>query len=146
MNLPPPIRLPQLELECLRVLWKKPGASVADVRAALDRPLAYTTVMTLLDRMAAKGVVQRRKNGRAYSYSPVLDVESARQEAVGRLLVNLFENDRDALISYLAHFHIRELTTPVARERVPRAAKKRRAAAVGATGMFVPSQIDDSLL
>jgi len=137
-------RLPQLELDCLRVLWKHPGASVADVRAMLGRPLAYTTVMTVLDRMSTKGVVERRKNGRAYSYSPVLDVESARQEALARLLVNLFENDREALVSYVARFRGKEPShaSPRALERRP--VKKQRAAASGST--FVPSRIDDSLL
>ncbi len=134
-------RLPQLEMDCLRVIWKNPGASVADVRAALARPLAYTTVMTVLDRMSAKGVVERRKNGRAYQYSPVLDVDSARQEAVSRLLANLFENDRDALISYVAHFKRKEMAAEPPRARAP---KKARAAAASAT--FAPTHIDDSLL
>ncbi|MBZ5648206.1 MAG: BlaI/MecI/CopY family transcriptional regulator [Acidobacteriia bacterium] len=137
-------RLPQLELDCLRVLWKHPGASVAEVRAALGRPLAYTTVMTVLDRMSAKGVVDRRKNGRAYSYSPVLDVESARQEAVARLLVNLFENDCEALVSYVARFRGKEPSHASPRTVTRRPAKKQRAAASGST--FAPSRIDDSLL
>ena len=134
-------RLPQLEMDCLRVIWKNPGASVADVRAALGRPLAYTTVMTVLDRMSVKGVVQRKKNGRAYVYSPVLDVDSARQEAVSRLLANLFENDREALIHYLSRFKRKEIAPEPARIRAP---KKARAAVSSAT--FVPSHIDDSLL
>jgi len=136
-------RLPQLELDCLRVIWKQPGASVADVRAALGRPLAYTTVMTVLDRMSAKGVVERRKNGRAYQYSPVLDVDSARQDAVARLLTDLFENDREALISYVARFKRRETSAQPARAAVQRPAKKSRAAA---SATFAPSHIDDSLL
>jgi len=140
----PKTRLPQLELDCLRVLWKHPGASVAEVRAALGRPLAYTTVMTVLDRMSAKGVVERRKNGRAYAYSPVLDVESARQEAVARLLVNLFENDREALVSYVARFRGKEPSHASPRTVARRPAKKQRAADSGST--FAPSRIDDSLL
>jgi predicted transcriptional regulator len=135
------VRLPQLELDCLRVLWKTPAASVADVRAGLSRPLAYTTVMTVLERMAAKGVVDRRKLGRAYRYSPVLDKESAREEAVARLLQNLFENDREALVQYVARFGGRELS---AAGRKRPAAKARAAAATA--GTFVPSHIDDSLL
>ena len=95
-------RLPQLELECIRVLWKQPAATVAQVRAGLARPLAYTTVMTVLDRMAAKGVVARRKNGRAYAYSAVLDLDSARGSAVQHLLANLFDNDREALLHFLS--------------------------------------------
>jgi len=139
----PKARLPQLELECLRVLWKQPGASVAQVRAALERPLAYTTVMTVLDRLSAKGVVQRRKQGRAYAYSALLDLESARQDAVSRLLAGFFENDREALLSYIARFGAREASARTQRPAAAaRAARKTRAAAAG----FAPSHIDDSLL
>ncbi|MGH9554652.1 MAG: BlaI/MecI/CopY family transcriptional regulator [Terriglobales bacterium] len=95
-------RLAQLELDCMKVLWKQPGASVAQVRSALDRQLAYTTVMTVLDRMTAKGVVTRRKNGRAWLYSAQLDRETARLEAVGRLLANLFDDNRGELVEYLS--------------------------------------------
>jgi len=90
-----------LEMECLRVLWDRPEASVAEVRAGLPRPLAYTTVMTVLDRMCGKGLVKRRKRGRAWSYSAALDLETARAEAVRRLLTNLFESDSRALVRYL---------------------------------------------
>jgi predicted transcriptional regulator len=90
-----------LEMECLKVLWNLPEASVADVRAGLPRPLAYTTVMTVLDRMCVKGLVKRRKRGRAWAYSAGLDLEAARAEAVRRLLANLFESDSRALVRYL---------------------------------------------
>ena len=138
-------RLPQLELDCLRVLWKAPGASVADVRASLGRPLAYTTVMTVLDRMTAKGVVDRRKHGRAYRYSPVLDVDSARQEALSRILRTLFENDREALMHYVARFRVRDAEASGATRAPRKAAAKARAAAATAE-TFIPSHIDDSLL
>ena len=140
----PKPRLPQLELECLRVLWKQPGASVAQVRAALERPLAYTTVLTVLDRLSAKGVVQRRKQGRAYAYSPLLDLETARRDAVARLLAGFFENDREALLSYIARFRGRELPQRAVPVPSHRPAKKARAAAAGRS--FAPSHIDDSLL
>lgn len=93
----------QLEIECLKVLWTSPGASVSDVRDRLPRPLAYTTVMTVLDRMSAKGLVTREKHGRAYVYSAALEREAARAQAVNQLLSNLFERDPRALIDYLAH-------------------------------------------
>lgn len=44
--------------------------SVRDVAAALPRPLAYTTVMTTLDRLHRKGLLVRRKEGRAFLYAP----------------------------------------------------------------------------
>lgn len=90
-----------LEMDCLKVLWSRTEASVADVRAGMTRPLAYTTVMTVLDRMCAKGLVKRRKRGRAWSYTAVLDLEAARAEAVRRLVTNLFEADSRALLRYL---------------------------------------------
>ncbi len=129
-------RLPQLELECMRALWSLRAATVAEVRAALARPLAYTTVLTVLDRMAAKGVVGRKKRGRAFVYEPLLDVETARQEAIARLLASLFENDREALLSYIARF----------RGEGPRTATRPRARRAAAAAAFVPSIIDDSLL
>src|SRR5277367_3767723 len=54
---------PPLEVECLKALWTLGEANVKDVRKALtgNRNLAYTTVMTVLDRLARKGGVSRRK-------------------------------------------------------------------------------------
>jgi predicted transcriptional regulator len=62
-----------LEAEVLRVVWDldRP-VSVRTVLEQLNReraqPLAYTTVMTVLTKLAKKGVLQRRQNGRAYLY------------------------------------------------------------------------------
>ena len=90
-----------MEMECLKVLWTRPEASVAEVRAGMTRPLAYTTVMTVLDRMCVKGLVKRRKRGRAWSYSAGLDIETARAQAVNRLVSNLLDADSRALVRYL---------------------------------------------
>ncbi len=95
-------KLAQLELECIKVLWRVPAASVAQVRAALTRPLAYTTVMTVLDRMSVKGAVTRRKAGRAYLYSAALPRDTARARAVQQLVSDFFDNDPRALAQYLA--------------------------------------------
>jgi predicted transcriptional regulator len=136
-------RLPQLELECMKVLWRVPreeGATVAAVCSALDRPLAYTTVLTVLDRMAAKGVVTRRKAGRAFVYSPALDLESARRDGLRRLLADLFGNDADELARHLAQ---------LAGRRQPASAlpaSKRRSARAPESLQYRPGDIDDSLL
>lgn len=90
-----------LEMDCLKVLWRQAEATVAQVRAGLPRPLAYTTVMTVLDRMSAKGLVKRHKRGRAWSYSAGLDLETARADAVRKLVANLFEADNRTLLRYL---------------------------------------------
>lgn len=95
-------RVAQLEMECLKVLWSLAEASVSEVRDRLPRPLAYTTVMTVLDRMSAKGLVRREKRGRAFIYAAALEREAARAQAVTQLLSNLFERDPRALMEYLA--------------------------------------------
>jgi len=112
-------RVAQLEMECLKVLWAAPGASVAQVKDRLPRTLAYTTVLTVLDRMAAKGLVTRRKDGRAYLYSAALEREAARAQAVGQLVSNLFERDPRELMEYLAA-RSGEITAPRPEERVVR--------------------------
>ena len=80
-------QLGELEADVLGVVWEKGKATVQEVKDALEprRSLAYTTVMTVMSRLAEKGVLERRKDGRAYYYSP-----SASQETVaGSLLQSL---------------------------------------------------------
>lgn len=63
----------ELEQRILEVLWSTDAAlSVADVHAVLneERQLAYTTVMTVLDRLAKKGLVTRELVARAWRYRP----------------------------------------------------------------------------
>lgn len=143
-------RLAQLELDCMKVLWNGASATVAQVRSALDRPLAYTTVMTVLDRMTAKGVVTRRKNGRAWLYSPQLDRDTARLEAVSRLLANLFDGDRAALVEYLSRHRVARPPALVAPRRVGAVAQASRprpkARAPRPSAPSSPSAIDEFLL
>ncbi len=101
----------------MHVLWKKAEASVSEVRAALPRPLAYTTVMTILDRMAAKGLASRRKSGRAWLYSANLEPESARRQAVERLLAEYFDHDATALLQFLRSSRADTRVKPPARQK-----------------------------
>lgn len=62
-----------LEAEVLDVLWRASSPQTPnDVLAALDADLAYTTVMTILVRLYEKGLVDRTKAGRSFSYEPVV--------------------------------------------------------------------------
>jgi BlaI family transcriptional regulator, penicillinase repressor len=94
---------PPLELECLKVLWTLGEGNVKDVREALTetRNLAYTTVMTVLDRLARKGGVARRKVGRSFVYAPVLSRGTLRRLAVQDLADRFFEGSRESLMDYL---------------------------------------------
>ncbi len=62
--------LGHLERTALEILWDCGEGTVHDVVRKLARPLAYTTVMTTLDRLYKKGMLERRKTERAFLYSP----------------------------------------------------------------------------
>ena len=59
-----------LESDVMEILWARGESSVHDVVDQLARPLAYTTVMTTLDRLYKKGLLARRKADRAFVYMP----------------------------------------------------------------------------
>jgi predicted transcriptional regulator len=61
--------LGSLEGEVLAVVCEHSGSSVDDVRSRLSRSFAYTTVMTTLDRLYKKGLLDRRKDGRRFVYA-----------------------------------------------------------------------------
>lgn len=72
--------LGRLEREVMDVLWRHDRANVRDVQAQLPRRVAYTTVMTTLDRLFKKGLLDRVREGRAFVYRAVFtrrDVETA---------------------------------------------------------------------
>ena len=96
---------PPLELECLKALWALGEGTVRDVRAVLvgQRNLAYTTVMTVLDRLEKRGGVSRRKNGRSFIYQPRATQEALRKHAVKELIEQFFGGSEDALRQYLEH-------------------------------------------
>lgn len=92
---------PRLEIECLKTLWDLGEANVRDVQSALTRPLAYTTVMTVLDRLARRGCVERRKVGRGFQYSAVLTRDSVRQVAIEDLIDCYFDGSEESLRHFL---------------------------------------------
>jgi predicted transcriptional regulator len=71
-----------LESEVLGVVCESGGGSVGDVRDRLSRPFAYTTVMTTLDRLYKKDLLERQKAGRRFVYAPKT-LRAADDRAVG---------------------------------------------------------------
>ena len=98
------LELAPLELDCMNALWPLEEATVRQVQEALSarRPRAYTTIMTILDRLAQKGVVSRRKVGRAYIYAANLRTADAQQHAVERVVEGFFGGSRAALAAHLS--------------------------------------------
>jgi predicted transcriptional regulator len=96
--------LAPLELECLSVLWPLGECTVRDIHRALaaSRPRAYTTVMTIMDRLEQKGIVARRKVGRAFHYQATLSAEEARLKAVEKIVEGFFDGSPEALAAHLS--------------------------------------------
>jgi predicted transcriptional regulator len=95
--------LAPLELDCMNTLWPIGEATVREIRdlLAARRVRAYTTIMTIMDRLARKGVVERRKAGRAYVYRPRLSAEQASTQALAQVLDNFFGGSKEALLAQL---------------------------------------------
>ena len=86
------------------LLWNSGEATVHDVAGKLARPLAYTTVMTTLDRLYKKGLLDRRKEERAFLYSPRLSRMEWQQKRAGDFLADFLAGPRpsgELLISCL---------------------------------------------
>jgi predicted transcriptional regulator len=91
------------ELPLMEVLWKKGHATVGDVVASLpaDPPLAYSTVLTTLRILEAKGYLRHTKKGRAFVYEPVIVQEEASRNALGYLVNRFFGGSRELLVMNL---------------------------------------------
>lgn len=96
--------LGRLERSVMEVLWERGESSVREVAGELVRPLAYTTVMTTLDRLYKKNLLGRRKAERAFRYSPRLSRHDWERRRADEFLAGFLETaqpSRDLLISCL---------------------------------------------
>ena len=89
-----------LEAEVLAQLWSRSSpATPGEVLDAMGTDLAYTTVMTILRRLWAKGLVTRTRHGRAYAYTPTI---SEAELAASRMRATLDRTDDK--VAALSHF------------------------------------------
>ena len=96
--------LGHLELKVMEVLWAHGESNVHDVVQRLGRPLAYTTVMTTLDRLFKKHLLVRRKWERAFLYAPRLSRVEWEQKRAGDFVAGFLASPAasgDLLISTL---------------------------------------------
>jgi predicted transcriptional regulator len=116
-DIPPP-----LELACLKALWSLQEGNVKDVQrvVAQSRPLAYTTIMTVLERLVRKGRLARRKVGRAFVYSPEASRDAMRRIAIHELLEGFFDGSEAELMEFLrsAERPAVPASAPAERERI----------------------------
>ncbi len=98
------VALGYLEIDVMEILWSRGESSVRDVIQSLDRHLAYTTVMTTLDRLFKKNLLDRRKSDRAFVYAPRLSREEWGRRRAGDLVAGFLagpKRSRELLLSCL---------------------------------------------
>jgi predicted transcriptional regulator len=86
-----PRRLGPLEQRTLDRLWARGSATVRELVEDEAEDLAYTTLMTTLDRLYKKGVLTRTEDGRAFRYAPRLIREELHREAAGEAFRELLD-------------------------------------------------------
>ena len=91
------------QLEIMKVVWRLGDATVRDVYEALreQRPIAYTTVMTTMKTMEARGHLTKRVNGRAFVYQAVELQNNALRRIVGDFLDRVFNGSTEPLLAHL---------------------------------------------
>src|SRR5207247_159840 len=94
---------PPLEMLCLKALWSLGEGNVAVVKrvVAESKPLAYTTIMTVLERLARRNLVSRRKVGRAFVYAPNMSRDTMRRLALKEFLDSFFDGSEEKLTKFL---------------------------------------------
>jgi predicted transcriptional regulator len=98
----PQSTLGPLEISVMEILWERGESNVREVVEKLDRRLAYTTVMTTLDRLFKKGLLDRYKRHRSFVYLPKLSRVEWEQKRAGELVAGFLagpEPSRELLLS-----------------------------------------------
>lgn len=104
MARPPARELTERELEVMHVFWERGESTVAQVRDALQtvgRPLAYTTVATLIRILTEKGFLAQTTEERPFAYRPLRSFDEVSQRMVGDLVHRLFGGSREQLLVHL---------------------------------------------
>lgn len=96
------IRLGDLQLRIMRVLWDASAATVSEVQQRLGRPrLAYTTVATMLRKMEERGLVNHLEEGRKFLYRATVSMHEVTRSMAGDLVDRLFDGSLADAVSHL---------------------------------------------
>lgn len=89
------------ELEVMGLLWQTGSGTVNEIRDLIDVELAYTTVLTILRNLEAKGFLEHLEEGRAHRFFPSIPRSAVVESATTRLLTSLFGGSAEALVLQL---------------------------------------------
>lgn len=97
------IRLGKLELQIMKVVWQMGRATVHDVKEALGkgRKPAYSTILTMMRKIEAKGYLEHDVDNRTYVYRPTISQEDVRRSVLGDILDRVFEGSPALLMNCL---------------------------------------------
>ena len=102
MDKKPGIRLGDLQLRIMRVLWDLEAATVSEVQRQLGRPpLAYTTVATMLRKLEERGLVDHSEEGRKFLYRARVSMPEVTRSMTGDLVDRLFDGSLTDAVSHL---------------------------------------------
>ena len=93
----------ELQREVMEIVWSRGEASVHDVRAALkrDRPPAYTTVLSVLQKLEKNGWLRHRRKGRTYLYRARRSREQEGRSSLEEVVARVFASDPMAAFQHL---------------------------------------------
>ena len=91
------------ELEVLQIIWEHGPCTVREVMNLLKpkRPRAYTSVMSLMNVMAEKGLLNQKAKGRAFIYSAKVSRDKTQSSMLSDLLNRAFDGSANALVAHL---------------------------------------------
>jgi predicted transcriptional regulator len=92
-----------LEADILAIIWEKNQATVRDVYEALrqQRPIAYTTVMTVMNNLVKKNLLAQDKSNIAYVYTPAIPGDEVAQTILDSVVQRLLRGQPNIAVSYL---------------------------------------------
>jgi predicted transcriptional regulator len=122
VSVPPPLH--ELETEIMDEVWARDACTVRDVLDALNArsptPRAYTTIMTVMQRLDGKGLLQRERDGRRDVYVAALSRDEYAQARAGAQVGALVDEYGDVALAHFAR-HMSRLD-PARREQIRRLA------------------------
>lgn len=97
------IKLDELQLKIMKVLWTQGEASVSDIQQDLkaERNFAITTISTVLQRLYKKEIVDFHKVGRQYIYKALISEKETQSSMTSNLIDQLFEGKSSVLVNHL---------------------------------------------
>ena len=95
--------LTRQELQIMRIVWERGEATVREVCEVISRrkKTAYTTILTLMGILEAKGALTHVRSGRAYVYRPLLSRNQATSNQVHDLIERFFDGKAERLLNYV---------------------------------------------